>query len=169
MLCGCGEPLIKSQVIPEGAGRVKGRACPVFLGFQAGFRARQAEAMTVGGLVLGGAASGAAGVLEAAGRDPIMGRRERRGYVVVFRPWCSLAVGSAWLRSSLRGSRGCRPRGHGAVRGRAAGSIRGTAAPPGAGARPAGDHALPVSGPAHAASAARLRPANDLTCPSRIA
>src|SRR5262249_8133545 len=29
---------------------------------------------------------------------------------------------------------------------RAAGSIRGAAAPPGAGARPAGDHALPVSG-----------------------
>ena len=40
---------------------------------------------------------------------------------------------------------------------------------PRAGARPAGDHALPVSGPAHAASAARLRAASDLTCPSRIA
>lgn len=38
---------------------------------------------------------------------------------------------------------------------------------PGAGARPAGDHALLVSGPAHAASAA-VRAASDLACPSRI-
>ena len=52
---------------------------------------------------------------------------------------------------------------------RAAGSIRGAAAPPGAGARPAGDHALPVSGPAHPASCALLRAARDLTCPSRSA
>ena len=40
---------------------------------------------------------------------------------------------------------------------------------PGAGARPGTDHALPGSGPAHPASAARLRAASDLTCPSRMA
>jgi hypothetical protein len=55
------------------------------------------------------------------------------------------------------------------LRVRAAGSIRGAAAPPGAGARPAGDHALPVSGPAHAACWAAVRVARDLAWPSRIA
>ena len=84
-------------------------------------------------------------------------------------PGAALLWAGAWLRSSLRGSRGCRPRGHGTVRVRAAGSIRPAAAPPGAGARPGGDHALPESGPAHAASGGRLRAASDLTCPSRIA
>ena len=60
------------------------------------------------------------------------------------------------------------PRGMGQCADRAAGSIRGAAAPPLAGARPAGDHALPVPGPAHAAAWA-VRVARDLACPSRIA
>jgi hypothetical protein len=92
------------------------------------------------------------------------------GGVVGARPRSSLGVvAGARLRSSLRGSRAGLARVHGALRVRAAGSIRAAAGPPAAGARPAGDHALPGSGPAHAASAVQLRAARDLTCPSRIA
>jgi hypothetical protein len=39
----------------------------------------------------------------------------------------------------------------------------------GAGVIPAGDHALPVSEAAHAASRAAVRLASDLACPSRMA
>jgi len=39
----------------------------------------------------------------------------------------------------------------------------------GAGARRASDHALPVSGPAHAAVVAVARAVRDLACPSRMA
>ena len=98
------------------------------------------------------------------------------GVVVGARPRGSLGVvAGARLRSSLRGSRAGPARVHGALRGRAAGSIRGTAGPPGAGARPAGDHALSVSGAAHAASLpvvaalTAVRAARDLACPSRRA
>ena len=84
-------------------------------------------------------------------------------------PGAALVWAGAWLRSSLRVARGVWPREHGAVRVRAAGSIRGAACRPGAGARTGGDHALPVSGPAHAACFAAARAARYLTCPSRIA
>jgi hypothetical protein len=55
-----------------------------------------------------GRASGAGGVLEAVVRDPIMGERERGAVCGCLAPRCSLCVrsGVAWLRSSLRGSRG---------------------------------------------------------------
>jgi hypothetical protein len=95
--------------------------------------------------------------------------RREQGCEVVGAPGAVSGLAGLRLRSSLRGSRGGWPRGHGAFRVRAAGSITGTAAPPVAGARPAGDHALPVSGPAHAAWRAAVRLASDLACPSRIA
>jgi len=84
---------------------------------------------------------GAVSVLDVLAGEPIMagqgeGRRPQAGnvYAVVSGPTVQpRGRAGAWLRSSLRGSRSCRPRGHGAVRVRAAGSIRGAAAPPGAG------------------------------------
>ena len=65
------------------------------------------------------------------------------------------------------GARGWWPRGHGAVRVRAAGSIRQAAGPPVAGASKTSDHALPASGPAHAAFCELV--ARSRTWPSRIA
>src|SRR5213078_1670989 len=62
------------------------------------------------------------------------------------------SLAGARLRSSLRGARGWWPRGHGAGS-RAGGGINQTRRPPaGGGASKTSDHALPASGPAHAAS-----------------
>ena len=117
------------------------------------------------------ASARAAGVLDAEGRDPIIGRRGTGGCVVV-------------VAAGPMGSSGCwqapgcgHPSGWPAARGRgawgwsarAAGSIRSTAAPRGAGARHGGDHALSAAGPVHPASCCAVRAAMDLTCPSRIA
>ena len=184
----------KVQVIPEGAGRRQEGFMPFFMvpvrvwARQSGVLARPSRAWALAapcfpvaaipgeradgsrtGRSPAGAA-GAAGVLGPAVRDPIMERREPGGYAVVFRPHgAALCRAGAWLRSSLRGSRGCRPRGHGAVRGGQRDQSEARPRRPGAGARPAGDHALPVSGPAHPASSARLRAVRDLTSPSRRA
>ena len=109
------------------------------------------------------------GVLDAPGREPIIGRRGTGGCAVV-------AAGP--MGSSGAGAPGCgHPSGWPAARGRgawgwsarAAGSIRSTATPRGAGARHGGDHALPAAGPAHPASCCAVRAVRDLTCPSRIA
>lgn len=159
----------QSQVIPEGAGRVKGHVCPVFLGFPAGFEHAGLEPCRwrsgLGCVLLpwslpsrlSGRAGqgpgrarlrgGAAGVLEVAGRDPIMGRQEARGMELCSGPWCSLCCGQApGCGHPLGGSHGCRPRGHGAVRVRAAGSIRATAGPAGdARARYPGESGCPRS------------------------
>ena len=114
--------------------------------------------------------AGAAGVLDAPDRDPVIGRRGTGGCVVV--------VAAGPMGSSGAGAPGCgHPSGWPAARGRgawgwsarAAGSIRSTATPRGAGARHGGDHALPAAGPAHPASCCAVRAVRDLTCPSRIA
>ena len=173
-------------------GRVKRRVCGFLSGFPDGYGAcRAGPRASPGGLgcpvsrllpvpgerpragqgpgrvPAGGA--GAAGVLDAEGRDPIIGRRGTGGCVVV-------AAGP--MGSSGAGAPGCgHPSGWPAARGRgawgwsarAAGSIRSTAAPRGAGARHGGDHALPAAGPAHLASCCAVRAVRDLTCPSRIA
>ena len=114
--------------------------------------------------------SGAAGVLEGPGRDPHHGAAGNRGYGgCVFRPGCSLWCGSAWLRSSLRvGPRWLAAGAWGGPRTGQRDQSEARPRRPGAGARPAGDHALPVSGPAHAASAAAVRMDSDLASPSRI-
>jgi hypothetical protein len=121
---------------------------------------------------------GAAGVLEALAGEPIMAGQGERLQTFGGNGVMWLCPGptvqprgraGAWLRSSLRGSRGCRPRGHGAVRGGQRDQSEARPRRPGAGARPAGDHALPVPGPAHPASCARLRATRDLTCPSHSA
>ena len=99
-----------------------------------------------------GRASGAAGVLEASGRDPDNGAAGKRVCGCGRGPRRSLVGGQAsaavipsgfprWLAAGAWGV----PRAGSGINQR-----RGRAA--GAGARPAGDHALPVSGPAHAAS-----------------
>jgi hypothetical protein len=184
------------QVIPEGAGRGQEGFCALFSGVWSrvpGSGHAKIRPVTWPGLDPGvacfrslpflvsgragsrtpgrspGRVSGAAGVLEAVVRDPDDGRRERARCGVVFRPHGAALFGQA---------PGCgHPFGVPAVPGRggmgrsACGQRdQSEARPrrPGAGARPAGDHALPVSGPAHAACAA-LREARDLTSPSRIA
>jgi hypothetical protein len=87
--------------------------------------------------------------------------------VVVAGPMGSSSAG-AWLRSSLRVARGCRPRGMGLVRaGSEINQEHGHAAR--GGARHGSDHALPAAGPAHPASCCAVRAVKDLTCPSRIA
>ena len=97
--------------------------------------------------------AGAAGVLDAAGRDPIIGRRGTGG--------CAVVVAAGPMGSSGAGAPGCghpsgwpaarRPRGMGLVR--AGSGINQEHGPPrGAGARHGGDHALPAAGPAHPAS-----------------
>src|SRR6266699_585708 len=110
------------------------------------------------------------GVLDAAGRDPIIGRRGTGG--------CAVVVAAGPMGSSGAGAPGCgHPSGRAAADGRgawgwsarAAGSIRRPAAARG-GARHGGDHALPAAGPAHAVSgAAAPGVSSALTCPSRIA
>jgi hypothetical protein len=110
------------------------------------------------------------GVLDAAGRDPIIGRRGTGG--------CAVVVAAGPMGSSGAGAPGCgHPSGWPAADGRgawgwsarAAGSIRRPAAARG-GARHGGDHALPAAGPAHAVSgAAAPGVSSALTCPSRIA
>ena len=110
------------------------------------------------------------GVLDAAGRDPIIGRRGTGG--------CAVVVAAGPMGSSGAGAPGCgHPSGWPAADGRgawgwsarAAGSIRRPAAARG-GARHGGDHALPAAGPAHIVSgAAAPGVSSALTCPSRIA
>ena len=109
------------------------------------------------------------GVLDAAGRDPIIGRRGTGGCVVV--------VVAGPMGSSSAGAPGCgHPSGWPAAAGRgawgwsarAAGSIRAAAAARG-GARHGSDHALPAAGPAHPASCSAAGVSSALTCPSRIA
>ena len=115
---------------------------------------------------------GAAGVLEASGRDPIIGARGTEGYgcVRVRAPSAVVNLGrSAWLRSSLRGGPRRAAAGHGAGPRGQRDQSGGRPRRPGAGARHGGDHALPAAGPAHAASRSGARAARDLTCPSRIA
>ena len=180
-----------NNVIPEGAGPCQAAGMQSFVpvfppvagmpGWPAGFpgawralfpdscrsRVSGRGGSRTGRSLAGGA--GAAGVLDAPGRDPIIGRRGTGGCVVV-------AAGP--MGSSGAGAPGCgHPSGWPAARGRgawgwsarAAGSIRSTATPRGAGARHGGDHALPAAGPAHPASCCAVRAVRDLTCPSRIA
>ena len=182
----------RGRVIPEGAGPCQAEGLRVFVrvsgrlrgmpGWPAGVPGglgcpvsrllpvpgeRPRAGQGPGRVPAGGA--GAVGVLDAEGRDPIIGRRGTGGCVVV-------AAGP--MGSSGAGAPGCgHPSGWPAARGRgawgwsarAAGSIRSTAAPRGAGARYGGDHALPAAGPAHLASCCAVRAVRDLTCPSRIA
>ena len=109
------------------------------------------------------------GVLDAPGRDPIIGRRGTGGCVVV--------VVAGPMGSSSAGAPGCgHPSGWPAAAGRgawgwsarAAGSIRAAAAARG-GARHGSDHALPAAGPAHPASCSAAGVSSARTCPSRIA
>ena len=109
------------------------------------------------------------GVLDAPGRDPIIGRRGTGECVVV--------VVAGPMGSSSAGAPGCgHPSGWPAARGRgawgwsarAAGSIRAAAAARG-GARHGSDHALPAAGPAHLAWGSAAGVSSALTCPSRIA
>jgi hypothetical protein len=90
----------------------------------------------------GRACAGAAGVLDALVGKPIMagqgkGRGPAAGTGVMW--LCSSPTvqprgrAGAWLRSSLRGSRGCRPRGHGAVRGGQRDQSQARPRPPGRG------------------------------------
>ena len=84
------------------------------------------------------------------------------------RPVCSSCPGQArGCVHPFGGARDWWPRGHGAVRVRAAGSIRQAAGPPVVGASKTSDHALPASGPAHAAFCELM--ARSRTWPSRIA
>ena len=114
--------------------------------------------------------AGAAGVLDTAGRGPIIGRRETGG--------CAVVVAAGPMGSSGAGAPGCgHPCGWPAAwrRGawgwsaRAAGSIRCHGRAAGAGARHGSGHALPAAGPAHLAWCCAPGVSSALTCPSRIA
>ena len=151
--------------IPEGAGRGQVGGVPVFLPFRAGFWACREEGRGQGG------APGWTNDLEA---GPSPGSHWVRpgtamGYVGGVPRAQLVSVGrlaAAFIPSGVPAA-GCRG-GMGRVRVRAAGSIRPGGRPPVAGASKTSDHALPASGPAHAAcrdvAAARVR-----TSPSRIA
>ena len=84
-------------------------------------------------------------------------------------PWAGRVLGrlaAAFIPSGVpaAGGRG----GMGRVRVRAAGSIRQAAGPPGAGASKTSDHALPASGPAHAAFRAAAGQGADLAVAHRV-
>ena len=95
--------------------------------------------------------------------------RERLGGMWVARP---VGRSCPWQARGcvhpFGGARGWWPRGHGAVRVRAAGSIRQAAGPPVAGASKTSDHALPASGPAHAAFRAAGGQGADLAVAHRV-
>ena len=97
-------------------------------------------------------------------RAPIMGRREAGVCGCECAPAAASCEGQRLAAVIPSGTRGCRPRGHGAFRVRAAGSIRGTAAPPGRGPDLGAITRCPRPGGPHAACRSRAR-----TCPSRSA
>ena len=150
--------------IPEGAGRGQGVVCPFFGRFRSGFQACRRKARGQGG------APGWTNDLDA-GLPPAHagGGRERLEAWVGGAP---LAQFVSWAGSRLRSSLRVCPRlaAAGAWGGFACGQRdQSERRPrrPGAGASKTSDHALPASGPAHAAC--RAAAARDRTWPSRMA
>src|SRR5437016_2094073 len=138
--------------------------CPFLWRFRAGFWARREEDRGPGG------APGWTNDLEA---GPAPGSHWIRpgtvmGYVGGAPRTQVVSLGrlaAAFIPSGVPAAGGCG--GMGRVRVRAAGSIRPGGRPPVAGASKTSDHALPASGPAHAAFRAAVARAR--TWPSRIA
>ncbi len=159
-----GGPPTDQLYIPEGAGRCQAANVPVFVAFPGRVWARREEDRGPGG------APGWPNDLEA---GPAPGARWIRpgtvmGYVGGAAPYAGRVLGrlaAAFIPSGVpaAGGRG----GMGRVRVRAAGSIRPGGRPPVAGASKTSDHALPASGPAHAAFGELMARAR--TWPSRIA
>src|SRR6266536_1557457 len=150
--------------IPEGAGRGQVGDVPVFLPFRAGFWACRVEGRGQGG------APGWTNDLEAGPPPGARWIRPGTSYGGMWvacpvRSGCRWAGAAAFIPSGVpaAGGRG----GMGRVRVRAAGSIRPGGRRRHGGASKTSDHALPASGPAHAAFCVAVARAR--TWPSRIA
>jgi hypothetical protein len=125
-------PTRKWQVIPEGAGPVKGCGVPVFLPVSGWVPGTQEGARGQGG------APGGRTTLRPGPFRRMLARAGNSVWGCGSAPGAALAGQAPGCGHPFGVARGDWPRGHGAVRVRAAGSVRGAAAPPGGGGQTCG-------------------------------